>query len=80
VYVRELTGQRIGRDRKVRCPLHDDRTPSLHVYERPEQGWYCFGCGRGGSIYDLAGPLYGLPIRGAGFVRLRRLLCDRFGT
>jgi hypothetical protein len=78
VYVQTLTGERVGRDRKVTCPLHDDRTPSLHVYEDPERGWYCFGCGRGGSIYDLAAALYGLPLRGSGFVRLRGLLRDRF--
>jgi hypothetical protein len=50
----------------------------LHVYERPEQGWYCFGCGRGGSIYDLAAELYGLSRRGRGFLRIRLLLQQRF--
>jgi hypothetical protein len=78
VYVPALTGQSVGRDGKVSCPFHEDRTPSLHVYERPEQGWYCFGCGRGGSIYDLAAELYGLLPRGRGFLRLRGLLQQRF--
>ena len=78
VYVQALTGQSVGRDGKVSCPFHEDRTPSLHVYERPEQGWYCFGCGRGGSIYDLAAELYGLSPRGRGFLRLRVLLQQRF--
>jgi hypothetical protein len=78
VYVAVLTGQALGRDGKVSCPFHEDRTPSLHVYARAEQGWYCFGCGRGGSIYDLAAELYGLPARGRGFVRLRALLQQRF--
>ena len=32
LYVSVLTGQPVGRSRKVRCPFHDDRTPSLHVY------------------------------------------------
>jgi CHC2 zinc finger/RepB DNA-primase N-terminal domain len=54
VYVEQLTGLRVGRSGKVPCPFHEDRTPSMHVYDDPERGWYCFGCGRGGSIYDLA--------------------------
>jgi CHC2-type zinc finger protein len=80
VYVRVLTGRVVGRDRKVSCPLHEDRTPSLHVYERPKQGWYCFGCGRGGSIYDLAGELFGVSPRGLGFLQLRLRLRERFPT
>jgi RepB DNA-primase from phage plasmid/CHC2 zinc finger len=78
VYVPVLTGRVVGRDGKVSCPFHEDRTPSLHVYARPEQGWYCFGCGRGGSIYDLAAELYGVSPRGRGFLRLRALLQRRF--
>jgi hypothetical protein len=80
VYVEVLTGQRVGRDRKVSCPLHEDRTPSLHVDESPERGWYCFGCGRGGSIYDLAAALDEVPSRGSEFVRLRALLRKRFAA
>jgi hypothetical protein len=80
VYVHALTGQRVGRSRKVSCPLHQDRTPSLHAYETAEQGWYCFGCGRGGSIYDLAAALYGLSPRGSDFARLRGLLHERFAA
>jgi hypothetical protein len=81
VYVELLTGQRVGRDRKVSCPFHEDASPSLHVYETPEGGWFCFSCRRGTSVYDLAGPLWGLKARGADFLELRRrlteLLCAR---
>lgn len=73
-YVVALTGQRVGRNRKVRCPLHDDRTPSLHVYREPERGWFCFGCRRGGSVYDLAAGLWRVEPRGAGFLALRERL------
>ena len=74
-YVLALTGQRVGRDRKVRCPLHPDRRPSLHVYEDPARGWYCFGCRRGGSVYDLAGALWLTgQSRGAGQLRGRAFL------
>ena len=71
-YVERLTGSLAGPDRKLRCPFHDDTTPSLHVFEEPERGWFCFGCGRGGSIYDFAATLWGRGLRGAEFVRLRQ--------
>jgi hypothetical protein len=74
VYVERLLGSPVGRDGKVRCPFHKDRTPSLHVYEDPRRGWYCFGCGRGGSIYDFAALLLGGGTRGQEFVELRREL------
>ncbi len=33
------------------CPLHTERTPSFHVVA--DRGWRCFGCGKGGGIFDL---------------------------
>ena len=80
VYVRRLLGVEVPRHRKVRCPFHEDRHPSLHVYDTPQRGWYCFGrCRRGGTIYDLAAPLYGYTARGEGFLRLRTELRRLFG-
>jgi hypothetical protein len=76
VYVEALTGQRVGRNRKVSCPFHEDATPSLHVYETPAGGWFCFSCRRGTSVYDLAGPLWGLRTRGVEFLELRRRLTE----
>jgi len=70
VYVQRLTRQTVGRSRKVHCPLHDDDTPSLHVYPEAERGWFCFGCGRGGTVYDLAAALWGRELRGRGFAAL----------
>jgi len=76
VYFERLTGLRVGRSGKLRCLFHDDRSPSLHVYPEPGRGWYCFGCGRGGSIYDLAALLSGREPRGQDFSELRRELED----
>lgn len=73
-YIEELTGLSVLRTRKVRCPFHDDSTPSLHVYDDPARGWYCFGCRRGGSIYDFAGFLWDMQTRGHEFAELRRRL------
>lgn len=39
------------------CPFHDDRTPSLKLYE---DHFYCFGCGEHGDVIDLVSELYGL--------------------
>ena len=57
----------------VRCPLHEERTASCMVWPEPERGWWCFGCGRGGGIYDLASLLAG----GAWGSALR---CERFAA
>jgi len=45
-----------------RCPLpgHDDSTPSFTVYH-PQRRWHCFGCGRGGDLFDLHTHLTGDP-------------------
>jgi hypothetical protein len=73
-YVQALTGQTVPRDRKISCPLHEDRTPSLHVYPDPKRGWQCYGCNQGGTIYDLAAKLWGLDTRGSDFIELRARL------
>lgn len=77
-YLRRLAGVTVPLNRKVRCPFHDDQTPSLHVYIEPTRGWYCFGCGRGGSIYDFAAHLWEITPRGEGFAELRSRLSGRF--
>jgi hypothetical protein len=77
-YVPVLTGQHLGRSSKVSCPFHRDRTPSLHAYPTPERGWFCFGCRRGGSIYDLAAQLWQLDTKGPGFLELKTRLGDLF--
>lgn len=81
VYIECLTGRHVGRDRKVPCPFHPDRHPSLHVY--PDH-WTCYSakCWRGdrpngGDIYNLAGQLWGLSTK-SDFVELRRRLDARF--
>lgn len=76
VYVRALVGLRPDAHGKVRCPMHEDRTPSLHVYPTAEQGWFCFGCRRGGTVYDLAAAVWKRPVRGPGFLDLRDDLLD----
>ena len=59
-------------------PGHEDSAAdggSFHVYPTAEQGWYCFGCGRGGDVYDLARELSGDSIS---FRHVRRWLLELF--
>jgi hypothetical protein len=79
VYVKDLLGLEPGRNRKVRCPFHDDARPSLHLYPTGDRGWCCFACRRGGTIYDLAAAVWGLGTRGAEFSKLRKRLLEHFG-
>lgn len=73
-YVPALTGQTLTREGKACCPFHSDGTPSLHAYQAPERGWYCYGCRQGGSLYDLASQLWGLDTRGPEFRELTQRL------
>lgn len=41
------------------CPFHTEKTPSLKLYPG-DRGWWCFGCGVGGSVIDFAMLLFGL--------------------
>lgn len=79
VYIQVLSGEIVSREGKARCPLHGDRAASLQAYREPSRGWYCYGCRRGGSIYDFAAHLWGLSTRGPEFAELADALCHTFG-
>lgn len=40
------------------CPFHEDRSPSMKLYE---DHYYCFGCGRHGDLVDLFSELFCIP-------------------
>jgi hypothetical protein len=75
-YARVLAGLAPDRAGKVRCPFHPDRTPSLQLYA--DGGFFCFGCRRGGSIFDFAAHLWGITPREQGFTELRSRLTTLF--
>jgi hypothetical protein len=78
-YARALVGREPNRAGKIACPFHDDRDPSLQLYE--DGSWYCFGaCRRGGSIYDFAGLLWGVDTKGREFLTLRARLAEELET
>ncbi len=59
------------RKNKASCPFHQDRNPSLHIYQ---DGFKCFGCGEHGDSVDFVAKLYNLqPLEAA------RLIADKFG-
>jgi RepB DNA-primase from phage plasmid/CHC2 zinc finger len=76
-YVRLLTDREPNRAGKLSCPFHRDLTPSLHLYA--DGSFYCFGCKRGGTIYDFAAARWGIGTRGGDFLELRRRLAATFG-
>ncbi|MHC5059391.1 MAG: CHC2 zinc finger domain-containing protein, partial [Planctomycetota bacterium] len=49
------------RNRKARCPFHDDTEASLSVnFSDGVWVWHCFGCGEGGSIVDFEMKRHGI--------------------
>lgn len=61
----ERYGLYIARGGYISCPFHAEKTPSLKLYDTPGRGFYCFGCGAGGSVIDFAMQLFGLDFRAA---------------
>lgn len=50
--------KKVGKTWMLRCPFHDDKTPSMSV--TPEGIYYCFGCGEKGNYITYIKKLYGL--------------------
>ena len=46
----EALGFDVPNERKVHCPVHEDNTASLHLYD---DHWHCYGCGASGDVIDL---------------------------
>ena len=69
----------------VLCPSsrHTETTASCRGWPEAAGGWWCFGCGAGGAIYDLASLMLGGPtgqaLGGEAFTAARQLVVDRFG-
>lgn len=55
--VARFYGLEINRAGMACCPFHDDKTPSLKVYD---DHFYCFGCGATGDCTGFVAKLFGL--------------------
>ncbi|MGC9349338.1 MAG: DNA primase [Anaerolineae bacterium] len=56
--------EKSGRYFKGLCPFHTEKTPSFFVFP-DDQRWHCFGCNRGGDIFNFVMELDGLDFRTA---------------
>lgn len=43
---------KVGRDKTLKCIWHDEKTGSMHYYEKQNRV-HCFGCGKGGDVIDV---------------------------
>jgi DNA primase len=67
--IAEVVGKQVrleksGRYFKGLCPFHTEKTPSFYVFP-DNQRWHCFGCGRGGDIYNFVMEASGFDFRTA---------------
>ena len=53
-----------GKNFTGRCPIHQDKHPSLTVYP-DQQSWHCFGCNRGGDVIAFIQAVENTDFRGA---------------
>jgi len=52
--------KRKGKDHEANCPFHEEKTGSFKVSEGKKM-WKCFGCGKGGNVFDFVMEIENLP-------------------
>ena len=54
--VAEHYGYKVNRQGMMRCPFHNDKSPSMKV----DKNFICFGCQQKGDVIDFVSKLFGL--------------------
>ncbi|MBO0856938.1 MAG: DNA primase [Chloracidobacterium sp.] len=63
-----------GRDWAACCPFHNEKTPSFYV-SPVKQIFKCFGCSKGGSVFDFV-----MEIEGCSFPEAIRVVAEKVGV
>ena len=63
-----------GSQHKGLCPFHSEKTPSFSVNDKSGL-YYCFGCGKKGSVFDFV-----MEKRGFSFVEALKFLAQKAGV
>lgn len=66
--------KRSGKDYKACCPFHQEKTPSFYV-SPSKQIFKCFGCGKGGSVFQFV-----MARESITFPEAVRMLAERAGV
>jgi DNA primase len=65
--------KRAGKDYRALCPFHAEKSPSFHV-SPSKQIFKCFGCGKGGSVFNFV-----MARENVTFPEAVRILAERAG-
>jgi DNA primase len=61
--VMEDLGYKTVQNRRMKCPFHEDDSPSLVIYPPPQNEFHCFGCGKHGDVLNFYAEVNGISFK-----------------